>query len=347
VPFAASGYSDALGRTKQPSAVASQHRGLFGFGKNKGGEAIVQATTTVPVTPIEMVSTASDLAPSAAAIASEVVPVAMASWPTTAALMYAIEYFHVAHGLEWWLAIAGATVFMRTITFPLIVMQMKNSAKMALAKPELESLQAKMKSNPSQDPALAEAYYKEMQQVWKKYDTSPVKAFVPMLINGPIFVTFFFAISNMASGVPSFQTGGPPMYLDLSVADPTYSLPILTSLAFLASVELGGVEGVQTTTQSAAMKWFLRALAVAMVPLTAHFPAGLFVYWISSNTFSMFQLLLTRNKAFKTIVGIPDVSSVTEAPLEVKASRAQLDQFYKRYGTNPTLHKNPPPKKKN
>ena len=343
VPFAASAYGDALGTRRQPS-VTSQRRGLFGFGKKNGSEAIAEATTSAPIA--ETLSSAGQLAPAAVTLASEVVPVAATSWPTTAALMYAMEYFHVAHGLEWWLAIVGATVFIRTVTFPLIVMQMKNTAKLQLAKPELESLQSKMKSNPSQDPELAAAYYKEMQQVWKKYDANPFKSFVPILINAPIFISFYFAISKMAAGVPSFQTGGPAMYMDLSIADPTYSLPILSSLSFLASVELGAVEGMQTNAQSVSMKWFLRALSVAMVPLTASFPQGVFVYWITSNTFSGFQTLVTRNKGFKSLVGIPDVSAVTQAPADVALGRAQLDQFQKQYGANPTLHKRPPKKKK-
>jgi len=133
------------------------------------------------------------------------------------------------------------------------------------------------------------------------------------------------------------------MFADLSIADPTYSLPILSSLTFLASVELGAVEGVQTGRQSMNMKWFLRALSVAMVPLTASFPQGVFVYWITSNTFSGFQTLLTRTKAFKTVVGIPDVSAVAEAPADAALSRVQLDQFQKKYGANPTLHVRPPP----
>ena len=340
LPFAASAHG--VGRRRAPGAMTSQTRNLFGFGRKKGGEAVAEMTTAGGAA--ETLTSASDLAPVVGSLASEVVPVASQSWPTTAALMYAMEYFHVAHGLEWWLAIVGATVFMRTITFPLIVMQMRNTAKMQLCKPELEALQAKMKSNPQQDPELANAYYKEMQKVWKKYDVNPVKSFAPILINAPVFISFFFAISKMAQGVPSFESGGPSMYPDLSMADPTYSLPILSSLTFLASVELGAVEGMQTS-QSAQMKWFLRALAVAMVPLTASFPQGVFVYWITSNIFSGFQTSITRTKAFKSTMGIPDVSAVAEAPAEAALGRVQLDRFQKKYGATPTLHKRPPTQK--
>ena len=340
LPFAASGY--ARGMQKSHMALASQRRSLFGFGKKKGGDVV--ADTTIESAASETLANTGDIAPALGSLASEVVPVASQSWPTTAALMYAMEYFHVAQGYEWWLAIVGATIFMRTVTFPLVVMQMRNTAKMQLCKPELEVLQAKLKANPQQDPELASAYYKEMQKVWKKYDVNPVKSFAPVLINAPVFISFYFAISKMAAGVPSFQSGGPAMYPDLSIADPTYSLPILSSLTFLASVELGAVEGVQTS-QSMQMKWFLRALAVAMVPLTSSFPQGVFVYWITSNVFSGFQTTITRTKAFKSTMGIPDVSAVANAPTEAALGRVQLDRFQKKYGTSPTLHKRPPTKK--
>lgn len=330
---------------RTPSATTSQRRNLFGFGKKRGVDAVAADATTSGSAVSDALVTVSDVAPAVGSLASEVVPVAVQSWPTTAALMYAMEYFHVAHGLEWWLAIVGATVFMRTVTFPLVVMQMRNTARMQLCKPELEALQAKMKSNPSQDPELATAYYAEMQKVWKKYDVNPFKSFAPVLINAPVFISFYFAISKMAVGVPSFETGGPSMYPDLSIADPTYSLPILSSLTFLASVELGTVEGMQTS-QSAQMKWFLRALAVAMVPLTASFPQGVFVYWITSNMFSGVQTSITRTKGFKAAMGIPDVSAVADAPADAALSRAQLDQFQKKYGPTPTLHKRPPSKGK-
>lgn len=341
-PFAASARATA-GRSL-PLAATSQRRSLFGFGKKGGGGAASDAVSSGEVVK-DVLATTSEVAPAVGQLVSEVVPVAAQSWPTTAALMYAIEYFHVAQGYEWWMAIVGATIFMRTVTFPLVVIQMRNTARMQLAKPELEALQAKMKTNPSQDPELATAYYQEMQRVWKKYDVNPFKSFAPVLINAPVFISFYFAISKMAAGVPSFTTGGPSLYPDLSIADPTYSLPILSSLTFLASVELGTVEGMQTS-QSVQMKWFLRALAVAMVPLTASFPQGVFVYWITSNIFSGFQTTFTRNKAFKSAMGIPDVAAITEAPADAALSRVQLDQFQKKYGASPTLHKRPPKKVK-
>ena len=42
----------------------------------------------------------------------------------------------------------------------------------------------------------------------------------------------------MAKGVDSFQTGGAYWFLDLTTPDPTYILPALTAVTFLASIEV-------------------------------------------------------------------------------------------------------------
>ena len=75
------------------------------------------------------------------------------------------------------------------------------------------------------------------------------------------------------------------------------------------------------------MKTFFRVLSVAMLPLTASFPAvghantnisttcsccttqDVLVYWISSNMFSLGQLGLSRTRAVKNYFNIPEIVS--------------------------------------
>ena len=47
----------------------------------------------------------------------------------------------------------------------------------------------------------------------------------------------------MAKGVESFQTGGAYWFTDLTTADPTYILPALTALTFMASIEVEKGQG--------------------------------------------------------------------------------------------------------
>ncbi len=105
---------------------------------------------------------------------------------------------------------------------------------------------------------------------------------------------FFLAIKRMA-GLPSFHEGGAAWFLDLAAADPTYVMPLLSSATFLATVEvrrrvltwrcaravltpqrrlpqLGAADGMQGNPAANNIKWGLRALSVALVPMTASFP---------------------------------------------------------------------------
>ena len=76
-----------------------------------------------------------------------------------------------------------------------------------------------------------------LTHVSRRYDCHPWKSFAPMILQAPIFVSFFLAIKRMAV-LPSFETGGPALFANLAVADPTYMLPLLSGATFLATVEV-------------------------------------------------------------------------------------------------------------
>ena len=125
----------------------------------------------------------------------------------------------------------------------------------------------------------------------------------PLLFQAPVFISFYFAISRMAEGLPSMRDGGFAWFQDLSIADPTFALPIISSLTFLAAVEFAPQNPAVKSSQREMTKWGLRALGVAMVPLTASFPSGVFVYWITSNVFSFAQTVLLRVPFAKRAMG--------------------------------------------
>lgn len=53
-----------------------------------------------------------------------------------------------------------------------------------------------------------------------------------ILVTGPIFLSFFFAIQNMAQHILSLNDGGILWFTDLSTPDNTYCFPVLTALTF-------------------------------------------------------------------------------------------------------------------
>jgi YidC/Oxa1 family membrane protein insertase len=101
----------------------------------------------------------------------------------------------------------------------------------------------------------------------------------------------------MASKMPEFATGGAGWIMDLSAQDPYLVLPIANAAIFLATLEAGAMEGIQDNPQFAGSQNLFRMLGFGMVPLTYTFPAGVFVYWVTSSTWTLGQVQLPQDRS--------------------------------------------------
>ena len=88
-----------------------------------------------------------------------------ALWPFTDNAIWLVQTVHETSGLPWFAAIAGTTVAMRTLLFPLAIKAMKNGAKLAEVAPEMQRIQAKLKGARGEEEKMA--YTKEMQSFMK------------------------------------------------------------------------------------------------------------------------------------------------------------------------------------
>ena len=237
-----------------------------------------------------------------------------AFWPLTDNAIYMVQNVHEVGGLPWFAAIAGTTLLMRSLLLPLAVKSMKNAAKLAKVQPEMAKIQERMKN--ARGDEEKQAYANEMRGFMSKHGVNPIATFVPILAQMPIFMSFFFGLQRMATDYPTLVDGGTLWFTDLTVADPTYGLPLLASASFLITIELGGEAGQQQSNpeQAKTMKNVMRAMAVGMVPLTMSMPASVFMYWITSNTFSCVQTAAFKIPAIKNALGIPIAPLVAPTP---------------------------------
>ncbi|XP_064341883.1 mitochondrial inner membrane protein OXA1L isoform X2 [Camelus dromedarius] len=152
------------------------------------------------------------------------------------------------------------------------------------------------------------AFYRassEMTFYQKKHDIKLFRPLILPLTQAPIFISFFIALREMANlPVPSLQTGGLWWFQDLTLSDPTYILPLVVTATMWGVLELGAETGVQSSD----LQWmrnFLRLMPLAVLPITIHFPSAVFMYWLSSNMFSLGQVACLRIPAVRTVLKIP------------------------------------------
>jgi len=179
-------------------------------------------------------------------------------------------------GAPWWLSIVFLTVLVRAALFPLTIRQVKNMRAVQELKPEMDSIRAKYKDDRrKQQEATMELY--------KKRRVNPLAGFLPVLVQIPVFVTMYQVIRNHEEAFPSFASGGLLWFTDLTRADPYFVLPVLSASILVAA---GSISSRNVDPGHRRMMWLL---PIAFTTFIARFPAGLFVYWVTSNTVTLVQ----------------------------------------------------------
>lgn len=268
-------------------------------------------------------SKAAEVAVQAGPHANEVAVAAADSFLPVAALQYMIDYIHTVTGCPWWASIALATLLIRTLQIPLIVNQLKATSKFTLLRPKLEAIKEEMQDQGMDPRAVAEGRAR-MSNLFKEYGVTPFTPLRGLLISGPVFCCFFFAVRNMVEKVPSFKDGGMLWFTDLTIPDTMYVFPVLTAFTFWITVELNAQEGLEGNPTANTIKNVSRGFAALSIPLTASFPNAIFCYWITSNLFSLCYGLVIKKPEVKKLLGIP-IIPVT--PPSTSTSTGQQPEF--------------------
>ena len=192
-----------------------------------------------------------------------------------------LEFFHSV-GAPWWLSIAVLTVIVRSLLFPLTIKQVKSMRAMQDLKPEMDRLRAQYKDNKQKQQ-------EELMKLYQERKVNPLGGCLPLLVQMPIFITMYYVIRSFDQTHPSFASGGILWFKDLTVADPFYILPVLSAVTMLAASE------ITAKNVDPQQRWLMRLLPVGFTVFLLQFPAGLFMYWITSNLVTVVQNYLIYN----------------------------------------------------
>jgi YidC/Oxa1 family membrane protein insertase len=121
-----------------------------------------------------------------------------------------------------------------------------------------------------------------MAKLYQERQVNPLGGCLPIFIQLPIFLVLYYTIRHFDT-LESFRTGGLLWFQNLTQPDHLFILPGLYILTMMASQEL---TIRNTATQQ---KQLMRFLPIIFGVFLARFPAGLFVYWVTSNLITFAQ----------------------------------------------------------
>ncbi|HJW76178.1 MAG TPA: YidC/Oxa1 family membrane protein insertase [Thermoleophilia bacterium] len=178
----------------------------------------------------------------------------------------------------WGVAIIMLTIVVRLVLFPLTFKQYQSALRMQALQPKIKELQKKYKN----DRALLQ---QETMKLYQTYRVNPFASCLPVLLQLPVFICLYYAIRD----TEALKTA-PFLWIPaLGEPDPYYILFVLYIVTQMISTEL-----TMTPQTDPQQKWIMRAMPIFFVFILFNFPSGLFVYWVTTNLWTIGQQLIIR-----------------------------------------------------
>ncbi len=207
-------------------------------------------------------------------------------------------------GFSWGWSIVGMTVVVRFALLPLAIRQYKSMRAMQRLAPQIKALRDKHGKD-------RDRLNQETMKLYQEHRVNPFGACLPLVFQLPVFVSLFYmlrkdlrldicpTLANGQVNPPSdpMPCGNIPDAQFLGIPDIT-NKAVGTTLVILLILYVG-TQLVSTIVMAMPnadrnQRLLMMALPFVFIPFIIGFPAGLLVYWITTNLWTLVQQFTIR-----------------------------------------------------
>jgi YidC/Oxa1 family membrane protein insertase len=240
-----------------------------------------------------------------------------------------LVFFHDKVGLGWGMSIIALTVCVRAVLIPLTLKQFRSMQSLQKLAPEIKQLQEKYKDD-------KQRLNQEMMKFYQENKVNPFGSCLPLVAQLPVFISLFYMLrkdlkidicgpesvinakaaelgkSLSSIGCDQVRPGSASFLFidDLTVKATGATLAVLLVL-YVGSQLLSSV--LMSVTADRNQRFIMIALPFVFVPFIQSFPAGLLVYWITTNLWTVGQQYVIRRTAGMPVRGAPVPASASAA----------------------------------
>ena len=210
-----------------------------------------------------------------------------------------LVFFHENVGLGWGASIIAMTIVIRSALLPLTMKQMRSMQNIAKHQPEMKRLQERYKHD-------RERLNQEMMKFYRENQINPLSSCLPLLAQFPVFIALFYLLREdlryeicpekqprMGDSVACGQTDASEFFFisDLT-GQATGGVLVLLIVLYVGSQVLSTF--LSSMTADKTQRMIFLALPFVFIPFIWTFPAGLLVYWITTNLWTIVQGVIVR-----------------------------------------------------
>lgn len=225
-----------------------------------------------------------------------------------------LVFFHDT-GLSWGMAIVALTISVRAILIPLTYKQLKGMRALQALQPQIKEIQEKYKND-------KQRMQQEMMRFYKENKVNPFASCIPLLAQIPVFITLFYVLQQdlrfdicgqTAVACSEFQGGNwgqSFLFIEDLTAKASGGELWALLIIYVGTQLISGM--VMAISADKSQRLLIFALPLIFVPFIISFPAGLILYWITTNVWTIGQQLV-----IKKVIPVPETATPEAAAAAV------------------------------
>ncbi|HEV3130041.1 MAG TPA: YidC/Oxa1 family membrane protein insertase [Solirubrobacteraceae bacterium] len=260
-----------------------------------------------------------------------------------------LKFFHDDVGVSWGWAIVLLTVAVRALLIPLTFKQFKSMQKLQQLAPQLKAIQAKYKEDKQRQQ-------QEVMKFYKENEVNPFASCLPLVAQLPVFIGLFYTLrQNLRPDIcPQVQTafqanlvhahnvsvkaaagqttyctnpafhhfyhGGAGFLFIPDLTNKATGAVLIALIVLYIGTQLASSLMMATPAMDKMQRQIMLLMPLFFVVLIISFPAGLIVYWITTNTWTIFQQYVVRRRIGPVVPAAATAAGGNGAPADGASS---------------------------
>jgi YidC/Oxa1 family membrane protein insertase len=207
-----------------------------------------------------------------------------------------MKFFHDDLGFSWGLSIIFLTFVIRLIILPLTFRQVRSMQALQRLQPKIKELQARYKDD-------RQRLNQEMMGFYKEHKVNPLSSCLPVLLQLPFFLSLFYMLRHdlrldicgqvaKSCGAIEGDHGQKFLFIKDITDNATGAALIVLIVLYVGSQLVSGL--ITTFTADRSQRIMMLALPFLFVTFIINFDAGLIVYWVTTNFWTIGQQLFIK-----------------------------------------------------
>ncbi|MEL7058513.1 MAG: membrane protein insertase YidC [Acidobacteriota bacterium] len=216
-------------------------------------------------------------------------------------LYHLLAWIHDHVVPNWGWAIIVVTLLVKLAFFPLTHKSQKSMSRMQELNPRVQAIRQKYRSKlrDKQGRPNVEAQQQmnqEVMAVYREAGVNPASGCLPILLQMPVF----FALFRLLGSTVELRGADWMLWVrDLSIPDPWLILPILVAVSGLA------IQRVMPQSPDPRQRKILQFMPVGFAFFAVYMPAGLVLYMLTNNLFTMLQQVVINRLGGRSPAAAP------------------------------------------